>query len=116
MDGELLIMRGLGDVGLDALQLHGFHGGRLPLDLAFQALQQLALLDDDSVQLLELVFEVGEVGFQSLYAAIAVISHDLVLTRSGAKSSRGNRTPPRRSGGQLAVRSAGTRDQIGGHA
>jgi hypothetical protein len=58
------MMRRFDVVGFDALQFQSFHGGGLALDFLFQPLQQLALLDHDAVQLLDLVFEVGEVGFQ----------------------------------------------------
>ena len=62
-------MRRFLDVGLDALQFHGLHGGGLALDFLLETLQQLALFNDDAVQLLNLVFEVRKVQFNFLQAA-----------------------------------------------
>ena len=68
-------MRRLGDVRLDAVQLHRFHRVGLALDFPLQAFEQFALLDDHAIQLLELVFEVGTVQFQFLKAPGLFIRH-----------------------------------------
>ena len=61
-------MRRFLDVGLDALQFHRLHRSGLALDFPFQTLQQFALLDDDAVQLLDLMFQVRKVGFKLVQA------------------------------------------------
>ncbi len=82
------MMRRFDVVGFDALQFQSFHGGGLALDFLFQPLQQLALLDHDAVQLLDLVFEVGEVGFQFFGAAGMFVCHKIILPRRRRKSRR----------------------------
>jgi len=72
-------MRWLLVVRLDAFQLQRFHRARLPLDIFFQALQQFALLDDDAVQLLDLMFEMREVGLQFFSASGIFVSHAMIL-------------------------------------
>jgi hypothetical protein len=69
----------LGDVRFDALQLERFHRARLALDFFFQALQQFALFDDDAVQLLDLVFEMREVGFELVGAPGMFVCHAAIL-------------------------------------
>ena len=64
----LLVMRRFLDVGLDALQFHGFHGAGLALDFFLETLQRLALFNEDVVHLLDLVFEVREVRFELVHA------------------------------------------------
>jgi hypothetical protein len=66
-------------IRLDALQLQRFHRARLALDIFFQALQQFALLDDDAVQLLDLVFEVREVRFKFFGAPGIFVCHEKIL-------------------------------------
>ena len=72
-------MRRPGIVRLDALQLQRFHRARLALDVFFQAIQQLALLDDDGVQLLDLVFEVRDGGFKFFGAPGIFVCHAGIL-------------------------------------
>jgi len=72
-------MRRLGVVRLDALQFQRFHGAGLALDFFLQALQQFTLLDDDGVQLLNLMLEVGEVGFEFVGAPGIFFSHETIL-------------------------------------
>ena len=76
---DSLIMRRLGVVAFDALQFQRFHRARLPLDFLFQTLQQLALLDDDAVQLLDLMFEVCEVRFNFFSAPGIFVCHETIL-------------------------------------
>ena len=62
-------MRRLGLVGLDAFEFHAFEDLGLTLDLFFQQVHSPALLDEHTVQLLHLVFQMREVRldrFQSL--------------------------------------------------
>ncbi len=72
-------MRRLGVVAFDAFQFQCFHRARLPLDFFFQTLQQLALLDDDAVQLLDLMFKVREVGFNFFGAPGIFVCHENIL-------------------------------------
>jgi len=72
-------MRRLLVVGLDALNLQRFHRARLALHLLFQPLEQLALLDDDAVQLLDLVFEVRDGGFKFFGAPGIIVCHAAIL-------------------------------------
>ena len=77
--GASLIMRRLLVVRLDAFEFQRFHRAGLALGLLFQALQQLALLDDDGVQLLDLMLEVGEVGLQFFGAPGIFVCHGTIL-------------------------------------
>jgi hypothetical protein len=61
-----LIMRRLGDVGLDALEFLRLQRGGLLLHFLLQPLDKPALLDDDAVELLDLMFEVRDVRFEPL--------------------------------------------------
>jgi len=72
-------MRRLLVVRLDAFQLQRFHRAGLPLDFLFQALQQFALLDDDAVQLLDLVFQVSDVRFKFFGAPGIFVCHEMIL-------------------------------------
>ena len=72
-------MRRLGIVRFDALQFQRFHRARLAQNFFFQALQQLALLDDDTVQLFDLMFEMREVGLQFFSASGIFVSHAMIL-------------------------------------
>ena len=72
-------MRGLLVVRLHTLQFQRLHGGGLPLDFLFQSLQQLALLDDHAVQLLDLMFEMGEVRLQPVHASGIFVCHAAIL-------------------------------------
>ena len=60
-----LVMRRLGVGGLDPIHLQRFHRRRLPLHLLLQPVQFLPLSDDHLVQLLHLMFQVGEAGFDA---------------------------------------------------
>jgi len=75
MAAASLVVRRLGNVPFNALQLHGFHGRRLPLDFALEAFQEFALLNHHPVQLLELVFKVGDAGLQFFDVTVTVICH-----------------------------------------
>jgi len=72
-------MRRLDVVGLDAFEFQRFHCARLALDFFFQPLQQFALLDDDAVQLLDLVFEVRDVRFKFFSAPRMFVCHAAIL-------------------------------------
>ncbi len=72
-------MRWLRVVGFDAFQLQRLHGGGLSLDFFFQPLQQFALLDDDRIQLLDLVFKVGQVCLQLVHAPGIFVCHETNL-------------------------------------
>ena len=58
------MMRRPGIVGLDAFKFHGFEHARLALHLLFQKLDELGLFGHDFVQLLDLVFQMGDEGFE----------------------------------------------------
>ena len=66
-------------VRLDALNFQGFHRPGLALDFFFQPLQQLGLFHHDAVQLLDLMFEVREVGFQFISPPGIFVSHAAIL-------------------------------------
>jgi len=72
-------MRRLVVVAFDAFEFQRFHRARLALHFFFQTLQQLALLDDDSVQLLDLMFKVREVGFNFFGAPGIFVCHGIIL-------------------------------------
>ena len=72
-------MRRFGVVGFDAFEFQRFHRVRLAMDFFFQSLQQFALLDDDAVQLLDLMFEVREAGFQFFGASGIFVGHENIL-------------------------------------
>ena len=57
------MMRGPGIVGLDVFQLHGLQHAGLALHLFFEKLDELVLAGHNLVQLLDLMFEVGDAGF-----------------------------------------------------
>ena len=54
----------LGIIGIDAFQLDRFHRGRLALDFLLQSLKQFILPGHHAVQLLDLMFEMGNVRFE----------------------------------------------------
>jgi phosphoribosylamine-glycine ligase len=58
-------MRRPGVVGLDAFQFHGFQNRRLTLHLLLQMFHEPALFDDHPVQLFDLMFQMGDVGFDA---------------------------------------------------
>jgi hypothetical protein len=58
------MMRRPGMVGLDVFQLHGLQHAGLALHLFFEKLDELVLAGHDLVQLLDLMFEVGDAGFK----------------------------------------------------
>jgi len=72
-------MRRLLLVRLDALQLQRFHRPCLAVDILLQAFQPFALLDHDAVQLLHLVFQVGDGGFKLFGAPGMFVSHGRIL-------------------------------------
>ena len=72
-------MRRLDVVRLDAFQFQRLHRAGLALDFFFQPLQQLALLDDDAVQLLDLMFEMREVRLQFFGAPGIFVCHAAIL-------------------------------------
>ena len=82
-------------VGLDALQFQRLHGGGLALNFLLQAFQQFALLDDDAVQLLDLMFEVREVRLQFFSAPGMFVCHAAILPmrRREVETASGWHTP-----------------------
>jgi hypothetical protein len=58
------MVRWPGVIGLDAFQLDGFKHIRLALHLLFQKLDEFALVGHNLVQLLDLMFQMGDVGFE----------------------------------------------------
>ncbi len=75
-----LMMRRPGVVRLDAFQLNGFQHVRLPLHLFFQKLDELALPGHDLVQLFDLMFQMGDAGFE-LFEPLKISSFMLVIVR-----------------------------------
>ena len=73
------MMRRLEIVRLDAFQFNRLHRGRLALNFLLQSLQPFALLDDDAVQLLDLVFEVRDVRFKFFSAPRMFVCHAAIL-------------------------------------
>ena len=69
------MMGGPGIIGLDALQLQGFQNAGLFLHLFFEKFDELALFGGHFVQLLHLVFEVGEVGLDFFNSLGRFICH-----------------------------------------
>jgi len=69
-------MRRLLVVGPDAFQFQRLHGGGLALDFFLEAFQQFALLDDDAVHRLNLVFKMREVRFEPLHAPGIIVCHE----------------------------------------
>lgn len=74
------MMRRLGIVRLDAFQLHRLHRSGLALDFLLQAFHQLALLDDDVVELLHLMFQVRDVGFELFKTLGNFVGHKIEAT------------------------------------
>jgi hypothetical protein len=70
------MMRRLGIVVLDAFQFNRFHCGRLALDFFLQAFQQFVLPSDNIVQLLDLMFEMGDVRFKLLNPLGNFVCHE----------------------------------------
>jgi hypothetical protein len=68
-------MRRLLDVGFDALQFQRLHGGGVALDFFFQPVNELALLDDDAIELFHLMFEVREVRLELVHAPGMFVCH-----------------------------------------
>jgi hypothetical protein len=87
LDGFALMMRRPGVVGLDTFQLHGFEHARLALHLFFQKLDEPALAGHDLVQLLDLVFQMGDVGFEPVEPLQGFSVHGLKI-RSFSKTGK----------------------------
>ena len=68
-----LMMRRLGIGGLDAFQFHGFQHAGLALHLFFQELDEFALIGQHFVQLLDLVFKVGDVRLKLFHPLVHCI-------------------------------------------
>ena len=100
-------MRGLLDVALDALQFHGLHGGRLALDFFLEPFQQFALLDDHAVELLHLMFQVREVGFESFDAAGIIVCHAGILPAAHREVETAEFIPRVPGGARLSCRKCG---------
>ena len=66
-------------IRLDAFQFQRFHCARLALDIFFQPLQQFALLNDDAVQLLDLMFEMCDMRFEFFGAPGMFVCHAAIL-------------------------------------
>ena len=66
-------------IGLDAFQFQRLHGARLALNFLLQPVEQFALLDDDGVQLLDLVFEVRKVCLKFFGAPGIFVCHAAIL-------------------------------------
>jgi len=54
------VMRRLGIIRLDAFHLDRFHRGRLALDFLLQTFKQFILPGHHAIQLLDLMFEMGD--------------------------------------------------------
>jgi hypothetical protein len=76
---SMSMMRRSGIGSFDALQFQRFHRGRLALDFFLQALQQFVLRGHHVVQLLDLMFEVGDVRFEFLHPPGQFICHEKIL-------------------------------------
>ena len=72
-------MRRLGIVRLDVFQFNCFHRGRLALDFLLQSLQQFVLPGHHVVQLLDLMFEMGDVRFEFFNPLGNFICHKNIL-------------------------------------
>ncbi len=83
------MMRRLGVVGLDAFQFHGFEHAGLALHLLFQKLDEPALLRHHVVQLLDLVFEVGDAGLKFFHPLGHFICHENDFARAPPGSRDG---------------------------
>ena len=70
--GRLMVRR-LGIGGLDAFQFHGFQHAGLALHLFFQELDEFALIGQHFIQLLDLVFEVGDMRFKLFHPLVHCI-------------------------------------------
>ena len=73
------MVRRLGIVRLDAFQFNRLHRGRLALDFFFQALQQFVLSGHHLVQLLDLMFKVGNVRLKFFQPLGQFIWHEIIL-------------------------------------
>lgn len=73
------MMRRPGVVGLDAFQFQGFQHAGLALHLLFQKLDELALSGHHFIQLLDLMFEMREVGFKFFNPPGYFICHETIL-------------------------------------
>ena len=75
-------MRRLGNVGLDAFQFHGLNGVGLARDFFFQAFEEFALFQHDLIQLVHLMFQVGDIRFKFFHPLLGFVSHgaDIGLT------------------------------------
>ena len=68
-------MRRLLHAGLDTFQFLRLHSVGVPLNFLSEPLQEFALLNDDAVQLLHLMFEVRKVCFEPVHALGIFICH-----------------------------------------
>jgi hypothetical protein len=60
------MMRWPGIIRLDAFQLRALKCSGLPLHFFFQSIDEFALLNDDFIHLVNLVFQMSDVGFEAL--------------------------------------------------
>jgi hypothetical protein len=68
-------MRWLGIVRLDTFQFNRFHRGRLALDFLFQSLKQFVLFGHHVIQLLDLMFKMRDVRFDTFESLQSFIVH-----------------------------------------
>ena len=78
-------MRRPGVRGLDAFHLDGFERLPVPLRLFLQLLDEFALPDDDGVELLHLMFEVGDVRLDAFEPLGSFVRHGLLVTGGGGR-------------------------------
>ena len=62
-------------IGFHSVKFDALHDAGLALQLLFQTLQQLALLDHDFVQLVDMAFQMGDVRFEMLHSLNKFVVH-----------------------------------------
>lgn len=82
-------MRRLGIVRLDAVQFHGLQSGGLPSRFFLQSLDSLSLIHNDRVELLQLVFKMRDMRFDSRQPFRSFVVHgNAELRKLNSKESR----------------------------
>ena len=76
------MVRRRGVVGFDAFQFHAFQNRRLTLHLFLQMLHEPALFDDHPVQLFDLMFQMGDVGFNFFKPPGSFVGHGQHFARA----------------------------------
>jgi hypothetical protein len=84
---KLLMVRRPRVVGLDAFEFHGFKYSRVALHLFFQKLDELGVAGHDLVQQLDLMFQMGNVGFNLFKPPGRFVCHgrDFASARMGSR-------------------------------